>query len=137
MHTGEHCLQAANSSMALNAAVAYGARRGARREEVRRNGEEGKGKGVGLLFAPSQRIRRAAHTWVAIPGPVGRSLARPACSVWRGRSRVRGARHARLLAMALWLQPWASSRPGQFQPKKSSIPINYIPLFQYIPSCKI
>jgi hypothetical protein len=84
MHTGEHCLQAANSSMALNAAVACGARRGARREEVRRNGEEGKGKGVGLLFAPSQRIRRAAHTWVAIPGPVGRSLARPACSVWRG-----------------------------------------------------
>jgi hypothetical protein len=49
--------------MALSAAVACGARRGARRAEVRRNGEEGKGKGVGLLFAPSQRIRRVAHTW--------------------------------------------------------------------------
>jgi hypothetical protein len=78
MHTGEHCLQAVSSSMALSQAVACGARRGARRAEVRRNGEEGKGKGVGLLFAPSQRIRRVAHTW-------GSNTRVTSVGAWRGR----------------------------------------------------
>jgi hypothetical protein len=79
---GEHYIQAAISSVALGAVAACGTRCRARGAEARRDGEEGKGKRVGLLFTPSQRIRRAACTWASnTRGGVGRSLLRLACSV--------------------------------------------------------